>query len=56
MFYYDVSMNNQFQYIITSGAAFYIDGLKIVFMNADKYVDPNVVTAMGKQIEMHFVV
>ena len=56
MFYYDVSMNNQFQYIITPGAAFNDYGWKIVFMNADKYIDPNVVTAMGKQIEMHFVV
>lgn len=56
VFYYDVSINNQFQYTITNGNPGNNDGWKIALMNADKYVDPNVVTAMGKQIEMHYVV
>lgn len=55
VFYYDVSMNNQFQYTITPGAPSSNDGWKLALMNADKNADPAIISAIGRQIEAHYV-
>lgn len=55
VFYYDIIMNNQFQFTITPG---HTDDdntdWRIALKNADKDVDPELVKNMGEHIERHY--
>lgn len=56
IYYYDVSMRNKYQFTITptsdehKGMAW-----KISFKNADKHVDPELIEAIGGEIEKHIM-
>ena len=57
VFYYDISINNQFQYTITPGGNDTdTPGWKIALKNADREVDPELVQMIGEQIDQHYVV
>jgi len=55
VFYYDISIRNQYQFTITprpddeKGMAW-----KISLKNADKHVDPALIEIIGTEIEKHF--
>ena len=56
VFYYDVSINNVFQFTITPGATEEDSSWKVSLMNADKEADPLLVEAIGEEIDRHYLV
>ena len=57
VFYYDIAINNQFQFTITPGHNDMENPeWKIALKNADKQVDPTLVKAIGEQIEGHYII
>ncbi len=57
VFYYDISLNNQFQFSITqSGPDEETQIWRIALKNADKQFDPKMVQYIGEQIEQHYVI
>lgn len=55
VFYYDVSINNQFQFTITPGITNDMDNWKIALKNADKQVDEKMVQVIGEEIDRYYV-
>ncbi len=56
VFYYDISINNQFQYTITQGSAHdEKNSWKVALKNADKPNNPNLVQFIGEQIDQHYM-
>lgn len=53
VFYYDISIKNQYQFTVSP--TFEDKGItwKVSFKNADKQVEPGVIDAIGNEIEKH---
>ncbi|WP_207492299.1 hypothetical protein [Aridibaculum aurantiacum] len=53
--YYDISINNRYEFTITPNAGDYGFGWRIALVNADKKVDPELADLLGEQIEKHIL-
>jgi hypothetical protein len=54
--FYDISINNSYQFTITPNTNRYEDhSWRIALVNADKQVDPELIEIMGHHIEKHLV-
>jgi predicted secreted protein len=54
--FYDISINNTYQFTITQNTNSYDDfDWRIALVNADKQVEPDLVEAIGHEIEKHLV-
>lgn len=53
-FYYDVHINNQFQFTLTQAAGTEQPGWRVALKNADKNVPEDIIAIIGNKIEAHF--
>lgn len=55
-FYYDILINNQYQFTITqANDEFDNTTWRLALKNADNPVDPELIEIIGKQIDLHLV-
>lgn len=55
VFYYDVQINNKYQFTVTPSGSELGFGWRVALVNADKKVDPLLADIIGQHIEKHLM-